>query len=223
MLPYSSESYFALLAQYYEALGWLAFLLIMAAVAAASLGMTLWPAVHRLALGALAAVWAGIGAAFHALHFSTLNFAAPVYAGLFVAQALLLTWAGPIRGRVRLDGLYGPRVLLGHLTLAIAIAGYPLADWLAGVSWDQVRLAGLAPAPSVLLTTALLTMAGEKASRLLGIIPLIWSLIGIATAWILSIHQDLALLGLAALLILWSWLPPRKLTDAPSIHFNDTH
>jgi len=92
------------------------------------------------------------------------------------------------------------------LTLALAaLIAWPLADGL-GHGWHSVRLVGLAPGATAVFTLGLLLLTDRRTPFHLTIIPLLWTLIAGATAWILAIPQDLALpvAGLGAFaLILW--------------------
>jgi hypothetical protein len=158
------------------------------------------------AIGALMALaWLWIGVGYHFLHFATIDFAAPVHAVLFVLQGLLLAWTGVARGRLAFRfaaGLFG----WCGLALALAAIAWPLADGLLGHGWQAVRVVGLAPGPTAAFTLGLLLLTADRTPLHLAAIPLLWTLVAGATAWALTIPQDLALLaaGLAGFgLILW--------------------
>lgn len=211
MLPFTADILFSSFAQYNRAL-WplpvLAPLLCLGAIV-----LTLWPVRWSgPAIGLLlAAAWLWTGIGYHFLHFARLDFAAPLYGAAFVVQGLLLVWA-VIRGRLGFGFHAG---LSGWIGLALAILAlvWPLIDWLAGQSWQDGRVAGLAPTPTVVLTLGLLLLARSRAPLYLAIIPLLWSLIAGATAWILAIPQDLALpvIGVGGFgLLLWQNKPSRR-------------
>jgi hypothetical protein len=205
MLPFTAEILFSSFAQYNTAL-WPAHVVALALALAAVL-LTLRPVRggDRAIAALLAVAWAWVGVGYHLMHFATLNFAAPLYAAFFVLQALLLAWTGVVRGRLtcRLrPDLFGWAGLV--LALAALIA-WPLADGLSH-GWQSVRLVGLAPAPTAVFTLGLLLLTAGRTPLHLTIIPLLWTLVAGATAWILTIPQDLALpiAGLAAFaLIVW--------------------
>lgn len=206
MLPFTADVLFASFAQYNRGL-WPA--QVLACVLALSVILL---AVQPVRLGdrvigallAIAWLWTGVG--YHYLHFQTLNFAAPVYAALFVIQGGLFVWgAAPRSGpsfRFRPD-----RFGWAGLTLAIvALVAWPVADVLTGHSWRSVRLVGLAPAPTTVFTFGLLLLIDGRTPVRLAIIPLLWTLVAGATAWVLSIAHDLALpvVGLVGFgMILW--------------------
>jgi Family of unknown function (DUF6064) len=159
------------------------------------------------AIGALlAAAWLWIGVGYHFLHFAAIDFAAPLYGAFFVLEGLLLAWTGVVRGNVAFRfgaDLFGWAGLA--LTLAATLA-WPLADGLLGHGWQSLRVAGLAPGPTAAFTLGLLLLTEDRTPLHLAVIPLLWTLVAGATAWILSIPQDLALpvAGLGAFgLILW--------------------
>jgi len=155
------------------------------------------------ALVALAWLWIGVG--YHFLHFAAIDFAAPVYGAFFVLQALLLAWTGVVRGSLAFRFGADP---FGWAGLALAIAAtlaWPLAD-LSGHGWPSVRVVGLAPGPTAAFTLGLLLLTSGRVPLHLAIVPLLWTLVAGATAWVLAIPQDLALPvgGLCGFaLILW--------------------
>ena len=132
--------------------------------------------------------------------------AAPVYGLPFVLQGLLLAWTGVVRGGLafRFAG-----ELFGWCGLALVVAAtiaWPLADGLFGNGWASARVVGLAPSPTAIFSLGLLLLAVGRAPLHLAIIPLLWTVIAGARAWILGIPQDLALpvAGIGAVtLILW--------------------
>lgn len=206
MLPFTADVLFSSFGQYNRSL-WplpaLAWALGLAAIA-----LTLRPSRHgNLAIGVLltaAWLWTGIG--YHILHFATINFAAPLYGAFFILEGLLLAWAGVLRRtlpfRFRGD-------VFGWAGLALAIAALallPFADWLTGHGFQSLRVAGLAPTPTAAFTLGLLLLIDGRTPLQLALVPLLWALVAGATAWILSIPQDVvvAAAGLAAFcLILW--------------------
>jgi hypothetical protein len=204
MLPFTAETLFASLAQYNQDL-WplppVALLLGLAMVL-----LTLRPVQHsdRMVGGLLAAAWLWIGIGYYLLHLARLDFAAPLYGMLFALEGALLLWI-TLRGRLAFRFRGG---LVGWVGLALAMLAlaWPLLDRLSGLSWQAERVVLLAPAPTVILTLALLLLVAGRTPLRFALVPLLWTLIAGATAWILWIPQDLALpvVGLgAAGLLLW--------------------
>ena len=207
MLPFTAEILFSSFEQYNRALWPLLILAPVLGLAIALLTLRPVPGGDRTiaALMALAWIWVGVG--YHFLHFATIDFAAPVYGALFVLQGLLLAWTGVARGRLAFR--FGAE-LFGWCGVALMLAAtvaWPLADGLLGHGWQNVRVVGLAPGPTAAFTLGLLLLTAGRTPLHLAVIPLLWTLIAGATAWILTIPQDLALpvAGLAGFgLILWS-------------------
>jgi Family of unknown function (DUF6064) len=204
MLPFTAETLFASLAQYHQAL-WplppIALLLGLAMVL-----LTLRPMQHsdRMIGGLLAAAWLWIGIGYHLLHLARLDFAAPLYGLLFVLEGVLLLWS-TLRGRLAFR-FRGGLVGWAGLALAMLALAWPLLDRLAGLSWQAERVVLLAPAPTVVLTLALLLLVPGRTPLRLVLVPLLWTLIAGATAWILWVPQDLVLpvVGLCAIgLLFW--------------------
>jgi hypothetical protein len=206
MLPFTADVLFASFEQYNRAL-WPIHILAFA-VGLPVILLTLRPVRGGdRAIGALLAVaWLWVGIGYHLLHHAAIDFAAPLYGVFFVLQGLLLAWDAAVRGRpafrfrADLPGWAG-------LVLALAAATvWPIADGLLGFGWQSVRLVGLAPAPTAVFTLGLLLLIDGRTALYLTVIPLLWTLVAGATAWILGIRQDLALpvAGLCGfVLILW--------------------
>jgi hypothetical protein len=206
MLPFTADVLFSSFEAYNRAL-WplpiLAFVLALAAIL-----LTLRPVRGGdRAIGALLAIaWLWVGVGYHLLHHAAIDFAASLYGAFFVIQALLLAWAGVVRGRLAFRFRADPFGWIGLMLALAATIAWPLADRLLGPGWSSVRLVGLAPAPTAVFTLGLLLLTQGRTPLYLTVIPLLWSLVGGATAWILGIRQDLALpvAGLCGfVLILW--------------------
>lgn len=214
MLPYTAEIFFSSFEQYNRALWPLP--LLAFALGVAGLLLTFRPARHgdRAIAAALAAAWLWTGYGYHYLHFATINFAAPIYAALFILEGLLLVWTGVVRDRIAFR--FRPDVV-GWSGLILALAGllaWPLADGLA-YGWAGVRLVGLAPGATAVFTLGMLLLTERRTPLHLALMPLLWTLVAGATAWILAVPQDLAqpVAGLVAFgLILWHERSRRRRT-----------
>jgi hypothetical protein len=204
MLPFTADILFSSVAQYNRALWPLPPVALLLGLAAVLLTVRPVRDGSRLIVGYLAASWLWTGIAWHLLHFSRLDFAAPLYGLLFVLEGLLLLWIA-IRGRI---AFRFRRKLVGWVGIALAMLAlaWPLVDRLAGLSWQAERVVGLAPVPTTVLTMALLLLVAGRTPWHLAIIPVFWTLVAGATAWILWIPQDLVLpvVGLGGFgLLLW--------------------
>jgi hypothetical protein len=204
MLPFTADVLFSSFETYNRALWPLPILAV--ALALAMILLTLRPVRGGdRAIGALMALaWLWIGVGYHFLHFAAIDFAAPLYGAFFVLEGLLFAWTAVVR---RLAFRFDADVF-GWAGLALALAAalaWPLADlWAHG--WSSLRVTGVAPGPTAAFTLGLLLLTAGRTPLHLAIIPLFWTVVAGATAWILAIPQDLALpaAGLGAfVLILW--------------------
>lgn len=203
MLPYSAEVLFALHARYLQELWPIALPVAILTLGTPALALNRAPDGGRIAAGLLALAWLWVGLVFQLHYFAVINFAAPVYAGLFVAQSLLLFWWGPLRDRLRLAFRQDGRGRVGSLILIYAVIVYPLLDRVGENADGAVRLAGLAPGPTALFTIGLLLHARDRAPLPLLAIPLAWSLVAGFSGWVLGLPADLlapvpAVFGVAA-------------------------
>jgi hypothetical protein len=140
----------------------------------------------RVIAALLAVSWLWVAIAFHLQRYATINWAAKYFAVLFVAEALMLTWLGVVRRRLRfsLSRESAPYMAVGLLLVALALE--PIAGRIAGRTWQQVEVAGLTPDPTAVATLALLALAIPRAPRALLVIPVLWCVIGGATLWALG-------------------------------------
>ena len=153
----------------------------------------------------MAAGWLWVAIGWHFLVFAGLNFMAPLYGAAFLGEGMLLVWS-TWRGRLAFRFRRDPCGWVGLALAVVAVAGYPWLDWFAGLDWAAVRVAGLAPCPTALLTIGLLLLADGRKPLLLLLIPVLWTLVAGATGWSLGISHDaiLALASIAAIsVILW--------------------
>ena len=206
MLPFTADVLFSSFEAYNRALWPLPILALVLALAAIPLTLRPVRGSDR-AIGALLTIawlWTGVG--YHLLHFAAIDFAAPLYGAFFVVQALLLAWTGVVRGRLAFRFRADLSRWIGLMLALAATVAWPLADWLLGPGWSSVRLVGLAPGPTAVFTLGLLLLIDGRTPLHLAAIPVLWTLIAGATAWALSIPQDLfsPVAGLGGLcLILW--------------------
>lgn len=201
MLPFTSDVFFALFETYNRAI-W------PAQVAAYGLGLAALAAAFRpgaaatrLAGAVLAAFWLWTGAIYHIGHFSSINFAAPVFGIVFIIEGLLIAWTLVLRPRLTLRFTRDGAGVAG-LTLALfALFVYPALNLLAGHGWPLMPVFGVAPCPVTIFTLGLLLMLQPHPPALLMIVPVLWALVGGSAAWLLDVPED-ASLPAAALIAL---------------------
>lgn len=146
----------------------------------------------------LAAHWLWSGVVCHWLYFRTINPAAVVFAGVFVAQGGLFAWAAATgRARFQFDRSLRDRLGLGLVGYGFL---YPFLGQLFGLEYPRLPLFAV-PCPTVLLTAGLL-LASSGLPRVVKLVPILWTAIGGSAAVLLGILADLALLVAGALLVL---------------------
>jgi hypothetical protein len=115
--------------------------------------------------------------------YATINWAANYFAYLFAIEALLLSWSGGIRDRLRFRPPTDPAARAGIGLVAFAVVIYPLiGPLLLGRPWTQAEVFGVTPDPTVIAIVGVL-VAAEQPRWLLLILPLIWCAISGATLW----------------------------------------
>lgn len=164
------------------------------------------PWAGRAVAAILAACWLFVAWAFHLERYATINWAAIWLAAAFALQALLLTWSGVLRGRLKFR--IGPDAAsrIGLCVFLFALAVQPLLGPLLGRSWTQVEIFGVAPDPTAVATLGLLLLAAGPVRWGLMIIPLLWCAFSGVTLWTMHSPDAPVLPGMAALtlaLALW--------------------
>jgi len=194
-MPFSVTAFLDVFAAYNQAVWPLVAVLwlLTAGVSAAFMsGARLWAPLPRLLL---AGHWLWAGLVYHAFFFTAINPAAWVFAGLFIAQAVLLLatrssdWSAASSGGMR-------RVVSSVLIVYSLI--YPAVAWADGFSYPRMPTFGV-PCSTVVFTIGFLVAVSTPSIRL-STVPVVWSLIGGTAAWFFGVHADLALPAAAAVL-----------------------
>ena len=133
-----------------------------------------------------AACWLWVAIAFHAHRYSSLTWLARYFAWGFGLQAALLF------GR-RLA--FEPRPA-GRAVFAFALLVQPLIGLLAGRTWRQVEIFGVAPDPTAVATLGLLLVTAGRVRWELLVLPILWCAISGAT--LLSMETREAWVPIAA-------------------------
>lgn len=216
-LPFTHDQFLDLFAAYNRTLWPAAALLWLATVA----GVAWWlrsATGQGVGLPALLAVhWAWSGLVYHLVFFRTINPVALWFAALFVLEAVLFAWLGVVRRRLTFQPAPGARRMLALILVAYALA-YPLLGLGLGLSYPRMPSFGV-PCPTTILTAGLLLVVDRRHVWALGVIPLLWTVVGGSAAFGLGIRADLMLvvggLLLAAALVLPGALRPAAVTPNP--------
>lgn len=160
--------------------------------------------IERLPALFLAAAWLGIGTIYYGSHFTPLNWAAWLSAGLFVLQGLLFLWFGVARNRLRLRFKGDAPSWIGLGLLIAATAGYPLLGLATGTGVAAIPIVGIDPGPTVLFTWGHLLLTAEKTYRVMLPIPFATAWIGAVAGWLIDLPADVVLIpaALAALIVI---------------------
>jgi hypothetical protein len=195
MLPFTSEQFFGVFADYNRALWPLA---LAWWLGAAGVLVAVWrsPAARsRWLTWFLAALWAWNAVAYHAWFFTRINPAAWLFAVLSGVQAVALV-QNAVRARVQYFSSTGALRLVGA-SLALYSLAYPILTIGFGHRYPAAPTFGV-PCPTDLLTFgALLTVRGGVPLSL-AIVPVLWGFIGGSAALVLGVQTDYVLLAAGA-------------------------
>lgn len=203
MLPYSLAAYFSTVARMNADLWWAAMILVTLAalLALAALSPRGGPA-QRISTLALAATWLTSGWVFYGTYLEALFFAAPWFLWAYTAQAALLALLALAPGP-RLEPRSGPVLWLGLAVMALALAGVPALDTLLRDGWPAVRVVGLSPEPTLMLTCGwLLTRRLGIWTAALAVIPLAGGVAAAYSAMALAWQPDWLVAAAAALVLI---------------------
>ena len=189
-LPFSREDFFDLLAAYNGALWPAAVALWVASVVAAVWILSSRRSHDRWISGLLAVHWAWSAIAYHVVFFTRINPAAWLFAAIFLLQAALFFWSGVIRGHLAFMPSRTMWTRIGAFLVVYALL-YPAINAVENRSILSIPTFGL-PCPTTIFTAGLLLLAMPH-SRILAIVPIVWSLIGGSAAFLLGVSADYAL------------------------------
>lgn len=156
---------------------------------------------RRVTMAALGVLWAFTGIGYHLMFFARINPLAPVFAGFFVGQAVLFVVAVIRPGDIRLSAALILQSILGLAAIVYAMAVYPVLGIWAEHGGMAGPMFGVAPCPTTIYTLGILMMTRGRWVVWLSIIPILWSLVGLAAALQLGISEDLGLPVAGAVLI----------------------
>lgn len=190
-LPFTHDQFLDLFAAYNRAL-WPA---VAGLWAITALTVARWyagaPGSPKLLSIVLALHWAWSGAVYHLAFFRSINPAATLFGIVFLVQAGFFLWRGIAgTGLVIKRGDSGWRIP-GILLIVYAMA-YPALGIFFGLNVPRFPSFGV-PCPTTLLTMGVLLLLSRTEARMLGVIPLLWALVGGSAAWLLQVRADLAL------------------------------
>ena len=189
-LPFTREQFFDLFAAYNEALWPALIALWIASVVVTLLLLSSLRPPDRWISALLAAHWAWSGVAYHAAFFTRINPAAWSFAVLFLVQAALFVWLGIVRRRLSFVPTRTGWALVAWFFVAYSLL-YPAMNAVQHLSVSRIPTFGV-PCPTTIFTVGVLMLAAPR-SRVLAIVPVIWSLVAGSAALLLDVRADFAL------------------------------
>lgn len=134
----------------------------------------------RLVFLTLAAGWMMVAYGFFMVRYATIMSAAPVFATIFMAQAVLFTGLAFKPSLMPFDDMAKGRRMTGLSLVGIAFLAYPLVALLAGRGLLAGEFPGLMPEPTVLATLGV-CLTSRESPWWLYVIPFFWVPIGALT------------------------------------------
>lgn len=204
MIPFSTDVFLGVVAQHNAALWPLQLVSVFCALGVIYLSLRPNFRIERLPALYLAAAWLLLGAVYYGVHFTHLNWAAWLAAGLFAVQGLLFFWFGVIRNRLRLRFKSDAPSWLGIALIAAATLGYPPLGLATGTGAAAIPIVATDPGPTVLFTWGYLLLTAEKTMRPMLPIPFVAAWVGAAAGWLLALPADIVLApaALAGLIVI---------------------
>jgi Family of unknown function (DUF6064) len=192
-MPFTTEQFLKVFVEYNAAI-WPAQIgmYIFGLVAIAALRF-IQPLANRLILFILMLMWAWNAIGYHFLFFSAINPTAKVFAGFFMLQALLFARCAIATQSVSFQVGRDFRSVFGIVFIIYAMAIYPVLGIKAGHGLMFGPMFGAAPCPTTIFTIGMLMLARGRWVVWLSVIPLLWSMAGLAAALQLGIPEDLGL------------------------------
>jgi hypothetical protein len=208
MTPYDKQSWFNLVASYYSGI-WpmkiisslftIVFLLLIFNYRKIHLGSS---ESVRLTLLMLGAAWLWNGAVFHWQFFANLNWAAPVFGWVFIAQGVLLVLAAFFTSNRRWVSLDSGRGVLAIIVIFTGMLVYPLCGLMDDRAFFQVENFPLLPAPVTLVTFGVLMLLESRWRHCLVVVPILWAVVSGAFATTLGLVEFYFMAGAVAIWLL---------------------
>ncbi len=189
-VPFTTAQFFAVFADYNAAIWPLQILVyVLGFVAVLALSLT-GSRSKWIVLSVLVILWAVNGIGYHFVFFAKINPIARVFAGAFVLQSILLAAAAIVPTDLRFQVRRDVRSVIGLMIIMYALLIYALLGYWAGHGLLAGPMFGVTPCPTTIFTIGMLFLARGTWVVRLSIIPLVWSLVGVAAAGQLGVPED---------------------------------
>jgi hypothetical protein len=113
-------------------------------------------------------------------------------------QALLFVMFGALGGGLKFRPQRNVRTVLSLAMIAFALVLYPLLGFFLGHRYPALPTFGT-PCPTTIFTIGILFMLVRPFSRMVFLIPILWSAIGGSAALLLGIPEDVGLIAAGAM------------------------
>lgn len=201
MLPFTTDQFLEVFAKYNNAIYPNQWVLILAALAAVIFSFT--KNLKKTSVLLLAFLWAWAGVVYHLLFFTRIKGVAVLFGILFLVQSLIFIQIGAIQGSIGFQPRFNTRGVLGVFWMVYALVLYPLLNYLLGHQYPRSPSFGV-PCPVTIFTFGLLFWTYRPIPLLVIVIPFFWTAIGASAAFLLGIYEDLGLLFVGVIyLIFW--------------------
>ena len=203
-LPFTAEQFFGVFRAYNTTM-WpvQVFLLVLAGL---TVVLVTWPrSWSGVGVSAiLALLWGWMGLAYHLAFFTSISPPAYAFAAVFVAGALIFLWQGVVQRRLEFRWQADARGVTALLLVMYALVVYPAWSHFAGRPYLETPTFGL-PCPTTIFTMGLLACLVRPCPRSVFVVPVLWSLVGVQAAFLLSVPQDLglAVVAIVGLVLVW--------------------
>lgn len=192
--PFTAEQFFAVFAAYNAAIWPLQIVAYGLGVVATFACLSLrGPLSNWVILTVLTVMWAFNGIGYHFLFFAEINPIAKAFAGIFLLQSILFAVSVMVPNALRFEVGLNSRSAAGLSFIVYALLIYELLGIWAGHGLMAGPMFGVAPCPTTIFTIGMLLMARGRWVVWLSIIPILWSLAGLAAAVQLGVPEDLGL------------------------------
>lgn len=202
MLPFTTNQFLEVFANYNNAIYPAQWVLILAALAAVI--FTLSRNLKKLAVIILAILWKWAGIVYHLMFFTRINGAAFFFGFLFILQSLIFVYFGAIKGAVRFLPRFNARGIAGLFCIIYALVVYPFFNEVGGHRYPLSPSFGV-PCPVTIFTFGLLMWTDLKVPLQMLAIPFLWIIIAFSAVIFLGMYEDVGLLGAGlTYFIFWS-------------------
>lgn len=193
-LPFTTEQFYGVFAEYNESVWPMQIVLYVVAVAMLLLILRAAPADSRIISGLLALLLVWTAVAYFFVFFTRISVSGWIIGAVLLAGGLAIGWTGSIEGRIQFGLRRGFWGALGGALIFYAFVAYPLIGLAVGHRYPAMPTFGL-PCPVTIFAVGMLLLTTSPVPRSVLIAPALWGLFGGAGAtFLLGVYQDAGLL-----------------------------